>query len=247
MKDRQSGFGVVEVIILVIILGLVGFGGWYVWQAQQKKDQGNTTTSQTKSSDPYEGWIIYSDTVGKFTIKYPGNWTFKTEASNQGEGYPTNSSTTTSPSGKKLVLDVNYGGKGGACFPAETDKPFRKGNVCPSIEYTSAEKLPVTTFAYSSTGSDRTLVKSDIYLVGIHYEQSDGVARYGYGLISSPSPIKVKDPVMGAVVAIAFFTPRTSTGAALPEIDAYAIDDDPAFMDSSDGQNIKKILQTFRM
>lgn len=33
MNRNQKGFGVVEIIVLVVILALICVGGWYVWQA----------------------------------------------------------------------------------------------------------------------------------------------------------------------------------------------------------------------
>jgi hypothetical protein len=45
---NQSGFGVVEVISMFIIIGIIGGTGWYVWQSRIKtnKTLDNTVSSQ---------------------------------------------------------------------------------------------------------------------------------------------------------------------------------------------------------
>ena len=44
---RQAGFGVVEIILVLAVLGLIGFVGWRLYD-QNKAD---TMTEQTNSSD----------------------------------------------------------------------------------------------------------------------------------------------------------------------------------------------------
>ena len=31
MAKNQRGFGAIEVLLVIVVVGLVGFGGWYVW------------------------------------------------------------------------------------------------------------------------------------------------------------------------------------------------------------------------
>ncbi len=71
MKHRQYGFSAVEIILVIIVVGLLGFGGWYVWQANNQ--QLTTSTSQNTTADPYADWKAYSK--GSLTFKYPADWT----------------------------------------------------------------------------------------------------------------------------------------------------------------------------
>jgi hypothetical protein len=48
MKKREAGFGVVEIVIVLVAVGLIGGGGWYVWQSKQSKSQ-SVTTNQANS------------------------------------------------------------------------------------------------------------------------------------------------------------------------------------------------------
>lgn len=43
--NNQSGFGVVELLLIVVIIGLIGFVGWYVHKAKQNTDQNLTVAS----------------------------------------------------------------------------------------------------------------------------------------------------------------------------------------------------------
>lgn len=44
---RTAGFGLIEVLLIIIVAGIVGFGGYYVWYTQHNKD---TSTSAENSN-----------------------------------------------------------------------------------------------------------------------------------------------------------------------------------------------------
>lgn len=50
----QAGFSAVEVVLLIVIVGVIGFVGWYVYHAKQNSDTvlnsaAHTSASSTKS------------------------------------------------------------------------------------------------------------------------------------------------------------------------------------------------------
>lgn len=54
-KNRESGFGLIEAIIVIVIVAAIGVGGWYVWQKNQERSsptaqQTTTTSNETASS-----------------------------------------------------------------------------------------------------------------------------------------------------------------------------------------------------
>lgn len=52
-RSNQSGFGVIEVIVVLVVVALIGVGGFYVWQKQTQKDQTpSTSNQQTNTSNP---------------------------------------------------------------------------------------------------------------------------------------------------------------------------------------------------
>jgi Tfp pilus assembly protein PilE len=111
MQKQQSGFGVVEVILIVVVLALVGVGGWYVWNASQKSNNNSASTNSGNNqvaTDPYAGWKSYCDSTQKVCFKYPADWSFTSDAS----------SATVENSGKTVVVSyVNSDTRDGAAMP----------------------------------------------------------------------------------------------------------------------------------
>ena len=87
--NNQSGFSAVEALLILIVVGILGFTGWYVLKAKSntdkslnsnhsttpviaKKSMTKATTPQT--TDPYAGWKSYCDTATSGCFKYPSNW-----------------------------------------------------------------------------------------------------------------------------------------------------------------------------
>lgn len=83
--NNQRGFGAVEIIILVVVLAIIGFGGWYVWQAQNNSSQSTGgTNSQPEAPKNKEA---FSDGRLPFTFEYPNGWVIKIDEKIQ-EGQP---------------------------------------------------------------------------------------------------------------------------------------------------------------
>ena len=94
MKRDQSGFGAVEGLLMVIIVGLLGFMGWYVYHAMQNTNNtykavtatnmstgpkfgtkaSKHATTTTKPADPTAGWTIVKSPDGSFSFKAPPSW-----------------------------------------------------------------------------------------------------------------------------------------------------------------------------
>jgi type II secretory pathway pseudopilin PulG len=95
MKTKQNGFSAVETILVLVIVGLLGFIGWYVWHNSSAK---NVNASMSKpvtaknTSDPYAGWQTYNDDHVNF--KYPADW----QAGTGADKYAAVSVSATSPS-----------------------------------------------------------------------------------------------------------------------------------------------------
>ncbi len=50
MSKYQKGFGAVEAIIIVIVVAIIGFGAWFVWDKNQKDDAKQETTTTTQNN-----------------------------------------------------------------------------------------------------------------------------------------------------------------------------------------------------
>lgn len=47
---QQKGFSVIEVLVVIVVLGLIGAAGWFVYNRMQDKDSTSTTTQQSNST-----------------------------------------------------------------------------------------------------------------------------------------------------------------------------------------------------
>ena len=74
MKTTQKGFGHIEALLIILILAVVGFGGYYVWHTQHDKSAGQSTNQ--KAADSTSGWTTHTDTSAGYSIKIPKDWEF---------------------------------------------------------------------------------------------------------------------------------------------------------------------------
>jgi hypothetical protein len=86
LQDNQKGFSAIEFVLIVIIITIVAFVGWFVWHSKQTADKNLTITNsatpiikkQTKATNLYAGWKSYCDTIHYYCFKYPSNWQLTT-------------------------------------------------------------------------------------------------------------------------------------------------------------------------
>ncbi len=91
--NQQKGFTAIEGLLLLVIIGMLGFTGWFVWHSQQSTSKTNQqsvldsnpvspttkggkqfTQPTTQKSDPYAAWKTFTSKAEKFSIRYPSNW-----------------------------------------------------------------------------------------------------------------------------------------------------------------------------
>lgn len=84
MKSNQKGFSAAEALIILVIVGVIGGAGWYVWQSKNKSDSASTTNNTTQSTTPLtykrtttvpSTWKTYTNEKYKISLAYPTNWT----------------------------------------------------------------------------------------------------------------------------------------------------------------------------
>lgn len=242
MKGRQTnGFSVVEAVLAVLVAGLLIFIGWWVWQAQQNKNQAASNDEPSYALDPYAGWQQYTDKVGRFSVKYPADWERTTQEGTQGEGGPAITSTIfTSPTGKTLKVDANYGGRGGMCDPAPTDEPFKPGNACASTEVMFAERLDPGRQLYQDSRP------VNLFMVGKKYAAANAEPNYLLGLVTSENDsIATHQAEMGAFFPLSHFAISNQDGSRWINIETTASGEGEDFFTSPDGETIKQILRSF--
>lgn len=77
MKKNQKGFSAVEGLLILIIVGLLVFVGWYVYQTKKTTNSTETSTTSTPTQTTTKD---YTDTSGTYALKYPSDWTVKEQA-----------------------------------------------------------------------------------------------------------------------------------------------------------------------
>lgn len=88
IQHDQSGFGALEALLILVIVGILGFTGWYVYHARQNADRNLVAagTSQAQApASPYDGWKSFTLADEKLSFKYPSAWQLK-DYTNSGTG-----------------------------------------------------------------------------------------------------------------------------------------------------------------
>lgn len=107
---NSKGFTLVETLLVILVLAVIGFGGYYVWQNQHKdetkvssnKSTATKTETKSQSSDPYQGWKSYTLPYEKLSFKYPSDWTLSDERA-------TNRDVVSVKSADNFTVDIQVG------------------------------------------------------------------------------------------------------------------------------------------
>ncbi len=80
MKKNQTGFSPIEIILIIVVVGLLGAVGWFVYD-KHKTPKTNTVNTKTPKvtpapvvKDKTADWVSYSNNDGQYSLKYPKTW-----------------------------------------------------------------------------------------------------------------------------------------------------------------------------
>src|SRR4051812_2710121 len=106
LPKNQRGFSAVEAILILVIISILGFAGWFVYNAQKSTNkalddtsasQSTVATQQTKQTQAAD----QTGTVdGLVTFTYPSAWKLSQVDSEAYDGGTTQLTTITSPDGE---------------------------------------------------------------------------------------------------------------------------------------------------
>jgi hypothetical protein len=77
MSKNEKGFGVIEVLLIFVILGIIGFTGWRVYEANREVSQvpvDKSTVTKTEKSTIPKGWKEYENKDLGFSFAHPETW-----------------------------------------------------------------------------------------------------------------------------------------------------------------------------
>lgn len=256
-KLNNKGFSVVEGLLILVVIGIIGGAGYYVWNKNSKSEKSNEPSSSVSikpSSDSFDK--TFTSPLNNFSVMYPSEWKLsegKTKSIDSGDA---SKASLTSPGGTVLHLDSNFGGYGGGCQPRKTDQPFKPGNACDSWEYISKELVPSIDNVYYSKevrsqnadDIDVEYVKTDVNIVSIHYADTSGKSKYIVGLeANDPLQPELNKPFMGLALPWTSLTVYNAKGDFKPYIYAYSAGKSKNFLSSKDAKTVRSILRTFEV
>lgn len=99
MKNKK-GFGTVEILLAILVIGLIAIVGWLVFDRNKKQtDNGVAKTvsnqqvatvennnAENAKPDLTKDWQTYSNKAGGFSFKYPSTWAFTGNPEDCSEG-----------------------------------------------------------------------------------------------------------------------------------------------------------------
>lgn len=158
MRCSQKGFSIVEILIVILVIGLLGTAGWFVYAHQKSKTSeiSNTQTDTTHRKEVTQKvvtipsdwqWFMGKDSTTKFA--YPRSWgnlVEKTEATQ--DAYDTNSfiGRVTISSKKDFLTQVPQGFVDYTWYKwdEDIDALVSAVDVNPPSDYNSFYVKPVT-------------------------------------------------------------------------------------------------------
>jgi len=172
-KTNQTGFSIVEALLILVVVGILGFTGWYVYHAKQTSDKSysaasnstaptykkKTTTTKTATANPYAGWNTCDDTADGVSFKYPSGWTVQgsTAGSNPCSGFTLTAGqefSLRSPSSNGLAFTLIY-------FPGQSKTNLSKSNSSTNGDSQKVQSASPLTLSSGKTVSLVSYVNTD--------------------------------------------------------------------------------------
>jgi hypothetical protein len=137
MKTDQKGFSAVEGLLLLVLVGIISFAGWFVWHSQKNANNSynnalaDSSSSKTTAKPPaanyyvipvMEQWKAATLPTEKISFKYPPeSWKLDIQHYTQGSGpgayHDGDLATLTSPNGFKMTIGTGNIGDGSSNDP----------------------------------------------------------------------------------------------------------------------------------
>lgn len=240
----KSGKRIVLIIVSILVVAALSVVAYLAFKSSDTdKTDPNTAAVGETEEDPEEAeptMKVYDNPLAGFRFSYPDNWTLTEETFIAEEG---GTVLVTTPSGLKLSISQNIGGKGGACDEDPTDKPHDTAN-CSTLEILSKEKLATKA---------KNPETPDIYLFEVKHTaaRKDGVvpaSSYNLYLSNNTYEIAATEPLIGAWTNEGII--YNGMEEAVPYINTRLVEGEltnPDVLNSADFAALKELLKSFEI
>lgn len=199
-KLNQKGFGIVEIMLVVVLVGLVGGIGYYVYSQAQKNDETSAPSSDSsvkieKKSEPAPvakdetaDWLLYESPGGEFKIKLADGWSLERYLKSPAV-YKRDNKLEIKPGTKAVVTEVQGGGDfiTGLGIDYRTSKEIQEGplNNPRGVKQASLKTndgLEITVYHFTQTNKNPML---DVPYGGEEYSYHVSNAKGGLEIFYS--------------------------------------------------------------
>ncbi len=111
IKLNSKGFSPVHILLLVVIVGMIGGVGYYVYSSQKKTNQTPDNAAKPQPDEKEETPGIYTHQQLKYKVAIPEGWTYKLEDLGSNNSYKVLSVQSPDYKLGSAVGDYEAGGK----------------------------------------------------------------------------------------------------------------------------------------
>lgn len=236
----QRGFGHIEVLLVLILLSIISFAGYYVYsQSKDSRDDVSVTAGKKIPQKDDSASIVldksYINTQWGFSFKYPSTWKLSEDLEDF-DGMEFGTISVTSTEGVKTSFNLSTG-KGGDCLDDSSDRPHNTEN-CTTLEILDNEPVSIV-------GAKETYLYR--YKSTLSRDENGRVpaSEYGVYMSSDFAPDEYKEPIIGAVFGMGDIVSAkdgTSVGTSIHGSGDTSAD----FFNQTDVKTAEKILKSFK-
>ena len=179
MKQNQQGFLIVEVLLLILVIAVLGLGGWYVWHSNHKSSTPTQATNSPTDTSTSENSTKYlTITSQKVRLPLTSELSGLSAGSVEDSGYSTadkSVTVTASELDKDWTCEADANGSKGIIGTISiTTQAKRSGPGDPAV----TKKLGETTYGFEPGGSNCTSSSKYSDLVSAFEKQFTSLVSY---------------------------------------------------------------------
>ena len=243
-REHQSGFGTVEIVLVVFVIAALAVTGLVLLQRHKNNSANNSaatrqnntatqpqsTVTESAQANPYQGWHTYTSAEEKASFKYPTNWTvtksviipIDTNADSVGIKSPSGAITMSWASALS-----GFGNEYGTSYPL----------------HTVIDKTPISAAPGYYVVSGITTLDGKTYYPWLAVQDSKGILASGVnGDLATFTGKHNKNKSTNTVTGILFATCGARTVQNTP---ALTKDQATAWFSGSEAQQAKLVLLSF--